>query len=256
MPRKHFLWIVFIISDFLMTICWAEGSAFWQQFKTWRPVAAVDSGVLWTSDTGSTAYFVPSTSSSETYQYFVNHTTQSSSITGIFLGAEWQMHPLWSLQAGLGYRQASPFNAAGTFTQGVDNASQNTYSYHYGVLMRQLLLEGKLLYSFRSRFHPYILAGLGSSFNKAYQYYTDNPPLLTFTRLYQNNNTSSFSYEAGIGLDYDVLQNLRLGIGYRFTNSGELKLGSASIDDTSVYGTLSQSNLYANELLVQITWIS
>ena len=256
MQQPRFLWIFLIFSLLFVSPCWPTPTDFWQQIRSFHPVVTVNSGIIWTSDIGHSASFSPNSASSETYQYFANHTAQTSSITGLFLGGEWQAHPLWLIQAGLGYHQASPFNATSTYLQGVDTASQNLYNYHYGVLMRQLMLEGKLLYSIKSRLHPYFLAGLGSSFNKAYNYYTNVPPYLTFTRQYSNNSSTSFTYEAGIGVDYDILQSLRLGIGYRFTDGGKFKLGAATINTTNVNGTLSQSNLYANELMVEMTWIS
>ena len=48
---------------------------------------------------------------------------------------------------------------------------------------------------------------------------------------------------------------MRLGVGYRFASLGKAQLGSALIDVTPVAGTFSQSHLYTNEALVQLTWI-
>lgn len=229
----------------------------WLKNKTWRPLVAVGAGISWSSTIGNSAYFpIEPDVAEEYYQYSVNHTTQSSALGDVFLGLEWQFQPMWALQMGLGYQQASPFLAKGSYIQGADVRSQNTYFYDYGILIRQLLIEGKLLYSFKERYHPYVLGGIGSSFNKAYSYNTDVPINLAFTRIYSNNASSSFTYIVGVGLDYDVISSFRLGIGYRFTDVGNIKLGSAVIDTTPVNGTLSQSHLYANEILIQATWIA
>ncbi len=191
----------------------------------------------------------------EFYHYSTNHPSQTSGLMDIFLGAEWSWRPNWAIQTGVDYSQASPFSAKGTFVQGADAESADSYTYHYGTLTRQLLIEGKLFYTVKKHFHPYILAGLGATFNKAYHYYTNVPPFLTFTRMYANNSTTSFSYAAGIGIDTDIHRNLRIGIGYRFVDLGQVKLGNARIDTTNVSGTLSQSHLYANEILAQVTFV-
>jgi opacity protein-like surface antigen len=156
------------------------------------------------------------------------------------------------VQAGFDYNQTSSLYAKGILTEGAAVQTQDIYSYHYNVTTRQLLLEGKLLYTFKKRFHPYVLAGLGAAFNQATDYSTSAPPFLTFTRMYQPNNITSFSYAVGFGIDADLTDNLRFGIGYRFTDLGKVTLGSATIDTSSVSGTLSQSNLYASQLIAQL----
>ncbi|MEO7049215.1 MAG: outer membrane beta-barrel protein [Ferruginibacter sp.] len=159
------------------------------------------------------------------------------------------------MQTGLGYDQASNFEAKGSLAQGADAQSEDQYSYHYSVLARQVLVEGKLLYRFRERYFPYFLLGLGTAFNKASSYGTNVPPFSTFTRQYQNNTQTSFSYAIGLGVDVDVINHLRLGIGYRFADFGQVQLGKSTIDTTSVGGTLTQTHLYANEILAQLTFV-
>jgi len=59
----------------------------------------------------------------------------------------------------------------------------------------------------------------------------------------------------GTGVDVDIIDHLRLGLGYRFTDFGAADLGNASYNGAPVSGTLTQSNLYANEFLAQLTWL-
>lgn len=119
----------------------------------------------------------------------------------------------------------------------------------------QFLVEGKLLYTYHCIFHPYILAGLGVSANRADNFSTNVPPFLTFTRVYSSHSETFFSYNVGAGIDFDVTNNIRLGIGYRFADFGKAQLGSARIDTTNVSGTLSQNNLFVHEILGQVTFI-
>jgi len=223
--------------------------------RTWHPVLALGAGAASTSNLGQSQSFpIQNPTTDEFYYYFANRPTQTSGLFDGFLGTEWRFRPKWALQMGLDYNQASPFSAKGTFQQGADALSADTYSYHYAVLTRQILAEGKLLYTVKC-FHPYLFGGLGVAVNSAYNYYTNVPPFLTFTRMYANNTTTSFSYAVGVGVDKDLTSHLRAGVGYRFAGLGRVKLGIPTIDTTRVSGTLSQSHLYANELLAQLTWI-
>ena len=189
------------------------------------------------------------------YNYSASNTNQSSALFNGFVGIEWEIAPRWLLQTGIDYKQVSPFYPKGTVTQGVDQPSSDQYNYQYNLSIKQLLLEGKLLYSIKEKFHPYFLLGLGGSWNSASNFGTNVPLFLTFTRQYQNNTAESFSYNLGIGFDVDLTKHLRLGAGYRFTDYGKVQLGNASINSISTPGSLSQNHFYANELLTQLTII-
>src|SRR5690606_16890818 len=120
-------------------------------------------------------------------------------------------------------------------------------------LARQLMLDAKLLYTWKEHYHPFIMAGAGIAFNNAYNYNTNADPSITLTRHYTNQVTSAFTYALGFGLDIDMSPTFRLGVNYRFTDTGNTQLGRASIDSVPVAGTLSQSSLYAHQILVQAT---
>ena len=45
------------------------------------------------------------------------------------------------------------------------------------------------------------------------------------------------------------------GLAYRFSGLGNADLGIANIDGSYVSGALLQSNLYANEVLLQLTYV-
>ncbi len=199
------------------------------------------------------SFFIPTIY--QFYNYSPNQATQTSALWSGFLGIEWDLQPDWMLQTGLDYNQTSPFSARGTLTQGVDSGSANSYTYHYGTLLRQVLVEGKLLSTLQTRYHPYLSAGLGTAINKAYNYYTNVPPFLTFTKMYRNDTTTSFTYAIGIGVDVDITSYLRIGIGYRFADFGKVELSNPIIDTTNVSGPLSQSHFYVNELLSQLTFV-
>lgn len=225
--------------------------------KTWKPIITLGGGTA-TNSRGfgdSNNFPIQDVTSDQYYNYAGTKRTQTSALMEGFVGLELPICSRWFMQIGLDYDQQSPFSAKGTFVQGADSESQDSYTYGYGVLARQLLVEAKFLYTYKKYFHPYGLLGMGASFNKAYNYYTNVPVDLTFTRMYADNTTSSFSYAVGLGVDVDIFTHIRAGIGYRFADLGKAKLGSAMIDTTAVSGTLTQSHIYANIFLAQITWV-
>ncbi len=226
--------------------------------RTWSPVISLGAGFLSTSNVGQSQNFpILNPVTDEFYNYSATQFNQRSDLFEGFLGTEWCFQPNWAIQVGLDYnRPTSSFAANGTFLQGADLESADSYTYQYRVATSQWLIAGKLLYSLKNTpLHPYLLGGLGVAYNKAYDYGTNVPPFLTFTRMYANNTSKSFSYALGVGVDADIAPRFRLGMGYRFSDLGKIRLGAATIDTTPVEGTLSQAHWYANEFLAQLTWI-
>lgn len=256
-PIKHYVCLLAVFPFLFPSGAYAAFSlSAWYANKPFRPVVALGGGVASTSDLGESQTFpIQNVVTDERYHYSPHQATQTSGLIDAFIGAEWCLYPKWLAEVGVGYNQAAPFSAKGSFSQGADPGSTDVYAYHYGVLVRQLLVEGKLLYTVKERFHPYVFGGLGASFNKAYNYYTTVPPFLAFTRSYQDNSVTSFSYALGVGIEGDMTKQLRLGVGYRWTDLGQVKLGQAHINTLAVSGSLSQSHLYTNEWLAQLTYL-
>ncbi len=223
--------------------------------NTLYPIVAVSAGTAFSQSTTTSKNFPAQNGLFSFYNYADHLDNQNVAMFGIFLGGEIVLNPQWNLQAGLGYYQPSAFAVNGTVTQGVSIASANQYTYQYKIQSRQLLVDGKLLYRW-CNYHPYLAAGLGAGWNEV-QDYTVNiqPPFTTFSNQFKNNTRSSFSYSLGFGVDVDVLENLRLGVGYRFADFGPAETGTSMIDTVSTNYTLSQPHLYSNELLVQLTAI-
>jgi hypothetical protein len=253
MLRKLFIsGILFAFSNYL----YANSISSWWQQKTWRPLAIIEGGATTTSHVGESQNFpIQNPTTDIYYNYSAAHPTQSSGLYGIFLGIEQSITSPWLLQAGFDYNNNGSFLAKGLLTQGADVPSQDVYTYQYRIRSQQLWAEGRLLYTFKTRYHPYFLVGFGTSFNKAYNYSTNVPPFLAFTRTYQNNSETSFSYEIGVGIDVDINPHWRAGLSYRFADLGKVALGNATISTTNVSGTLSQSSLYVNQMIGQLTFV-
>jgi opacity protein-like surface antigen len=190
------------------------------------------------------------------YNYAANGSYSRQAIWGAFVGTEFLIHPMLNLAVGLGYYQPSVFSSGnGVLTQGIDVPSSNHYLYNYNVKSQQLLVEGKLLWRVHDYFHPFISVGLGAAFNTAYAFQAQVPPFLTFTPQFKSNTTSSFSYSIGIGMDVDIQKNWRLGASYRFNDLGKASLGAGYIDVTPFTPVLSQQNLYAQEVVAQLSYL-
>lgn len=153
-----------------------------------------------------------------TDEFFIYHQTNSSQSTPLFeafLGAEHEIYSNWLGQMGLAYAQTGALTSKGMLTQGADVPSSNQYDYQFKVVTRQLLVQGKLMHPYKERFFPYLLLGLGVSFNTASDFTSSVPPLLTFTRQYDDHSNSTFAYRVGLGVDFALSTHARVGIGSR-----------------------------------------
>jgi opacity protein-like surface antigen len=189
------------------------------------------------------------------YIYDTKVGTQTLGALTIFAALDWPFAPHWSLQGGIEYVKNSQYKVTGTVTQGPDVQSENIYDFSYYILSQQFMAEAKLLYNTPQHYHPYLLLGLGASFNQSKDFDTNVPPYLTYTHEYQTNTQTNFTYAVGLGVDVDLISRLRFGMGYRFTGLGKSKFIESTIDGTEVPGTLSQVNMNMNEILMQLTWI-
>lgn len=221
----------------------------------WRPLVSIAGGVAINSNLGySQGFPIANPTTDELYDYSAQQQTQATTIYDGFIGAEWNVYPEWYLQGGFNAYQVSSMSSTGTFLQGADAESADNYSYNFNVLTREYMLESKLLYTLAQIYHPYVLFGMGIAYNNAYGYSTSVPENLTFTRMYQSRLSHSFSYALGLGADIDLSNNLRFGFFYRFADAGKVELGRATIDTTPVSGTLTQTHLYTNQILAQLTF--
>ncbi len=237
-------------------VVYADGILAEPAKSRWQPVIGIGGGVEITTNLGQSQTFpILNPATDEYYIYSPTNQSQTAGLFEIFLGAERQVFTNWLFQGGLAYSQSGAYEAQGNFVQGVDAGSANQYTYQYNVTARELLAQAKLMRPYRDKFYPYVLAGLGGSFNQASSYSTNVPPFLTFTREYANNTSGSFAFRVGLGVDMDVTQHARLGVAYRFAGLGSANLGSAKLDTIPVSGALSQSYLYANEVLFQLTYV-
>jgi opacity protein-like surface antigen len=193
----------------------------------------------------------------DNYDYNASHSNTNKFILGTFIGIENVLKNNFIAQLGLSfyYLPDNFTSGPGVLTQGIDAQSSDAYNYTYEIKNRQLMLEGKLLKKLKQSYYPYVSFGFGSSFNQTINYQTTVPSTLTFTPQFSSNKNISFAYKVGAGVDWQIQDFWRLGIGYRFADLGKANLGSGAIDTTPFLQTLMQSHLYTQEVLVQLTFM-
>ncbi|MCX7114602.1 MAG: outer membrane beta-barrel protein [Gammaproteobacteria bacterium] len=227
-----------------------------ESVHNWRAVVGAGGGPVIPSNVGQSHNFpVTEPGASQFFDYVNQSSSQTQGMFEVFLGGEHQLPSGWIVQPGISYSQAGSYEAKGLLTQGLDLPSANQFGYNYWITTRQLMAQAKLMHACHERFYPYFLLGLGGSFNAVSNYQTTVPDALISTRQYANNTSGSFSYRVGAGVDVDVYSHTRVGVAYRFSDPAAVNLGQATIGGVNVPGTLSQSHLYVNEVMFQLTYL-
>lgn len=197
------------------------------------------------------------------FEYHPNHSSRTTCKAGGFIGEEYSFNRIIAWQFGLGLYQVASSSINGEETQApTDNLNAiNFWNYHYKRSSRQLLFENKLLFTMHARYHPYLLAGFGESFNHAYAFHvTAKNSGEVATAIFADHKNQSFIYTIGAGLDIDVYKKIRIGVGYRFANLGKYDLGKGTLD-TGVGGNvflipaLKSPDSFNHELLIQLTYL-
>ncbi|MGH6725008.1 MAG: outer membrane protein [Pseudolabrys sp.] len=92
---------------------------------------------------------------------------------------------------------------------------------------------------------PYIGAGAGVSYVRAFDYVsTGAPPFSTDNSKYQWN----FAFAGMAGIAYAVSHNLKMDLGYRYLNIGDVKTGS------DAFGAMTFRNVAAHEVRIGLRW--
>lgn len=251
--RVRCLLLSFFILFFELNALYARSSDRNGPFSQLQPVFTFTAGPSM-SQLGQSQTFTPVDLCH--YNYKPNRSATTNMLWGGFVGSEVKpSSSSWGIIAGLGYYQPNSLSSMGALTQGVDPMSESTYRYKYQIQSQQLLAEGKLYWIAKERVRPFLMVGIGAAFNKMSDYQTNIPPFFEFTPVFTNHSQTNFTYAIGSGIDMPLSNSLRIGVIYRFTDLGAANTGSAQIDEIPIASTLKQSHLYANQILIQLTFI-
>jgi opacity protein-like surface antigen len=218
--------------------------------QTYHPLVTVSVGPNYINQ--------PSAQSLMLYPPFYNHYTVTSKNTrtvdsGLFVGVEYLMNERFNAQLGLSGYFNSSFNVKGHIWQFALPIFDNS-RYHYNVHHERFMLEGKILSQLAQlpSLHPYISGQIGMAKNKARSYQEEVFVAQELAILpFANHSKTSCAYGLGLGIDYELNQKIRLGMGYQFVNLGSASLGLTPAELTSE--TPHLSHIYANQLRFQLT---
>lgn len=196
------------------------------------------------------------------YSYRSSKDGQNDGFLGGFIGIE---HPIsWYnllVQAGLEYNYFGPVGVQGLNTVSTASGVSTLHRYNYNFLAHQFLVSAKFLTTTHGRYHPYALAGIGAAVTNMEHFRVTAVQTggVNTTPFFSEHNATRFSYSVGLGVDADVNQYTRLGLGYRFSGLGDaaLRRGQMLVNNqfTSVPFALGVYNTHANQLVAQITFV-
>lgn len=196
------------------------------------------------------------------FQYYSTKGNDGVGMGGIFIGLE---HPLqWPgffMQGGLELNAFSQGNVKGDHLVGIEPGTSTLYHYRYGIKTQQLLAVAKFFSTFREIYHPNLSVGLGGAFNRATSFSANAAETgsINLTAQFGDHTQSALSYSLGLGMDADISQRLRLGLGYRFSDIGKtsLGMGTVGINDYKEITrfTINSRNNYMNLFMAQLSYL-
>jgi opacity protein-like surface antigen len=231
-----------------------DDPSLFQTIYQMRHILTLGYGRTVTNNIGRTSQFtITDPITDQFYDYRPNRNTQNSEIYNASLMFEFTLKPLWLMQLGGGFTQNREFTVNGVLKQGADDQSADTYKYSYHIITRQFYAVTKVLYQYKSIFYPYLTAGLGAAYNNANHFTSTGSSLISYSRVYRANNDTALTYFFGFGMDIDVADHLRAGLGYRYTDLGRASLGSGSVNSIPVTGTLTEKSMHAHEIIAEVS---
>ncbi|MBN9231181.1 MAG: hypothetical protein BGO90_09220 [Legionella sp. 40-6] len=187
---------------------------------------------------------------------------ESTGFIGGFLGYEHDL-PWYNLfgQLGFEYVYYGPVTPGGQHTVGIEPETSTLYHFKYRFQAQQFLASMKLLTTTYERFHPYFSLGLGTSVNNMGRFtaITQETGSINLTASYKARSSTQFGYAVGLGVESDVYQHVRVGIGYRFSGFGDVSLKDPRLavngQALPVPFRLGVNNAYANQFIAHISYV-
>ena len=156
--------------------------------------------------------------------YSTSDTEQA--IIGVMAGRRWERDSYWlpAYSLGIYYQYFFPKDVGETVM--LYSLPEFT-SYKWNLSSNLVLASGKLnLLQYADNFSPFINGGIGVAFNNANGYSeVALPGTARVSPAFTNNTTSQFAYALGAGIDYKVMQQLIVSVGYNYQNLGRFSSG-------------------------------
>jgi opacity protein-like surface antigen len=209
----------------------------------WEPIVGVRAGVNWIDVSQNDVNTVGK--GDDRYKRDTNETNVG---WGAFAGAEWEVADEWFVQAGLSYDLFDRTNIDGDITLWGE-PDQHEFDYQYKLLHQRANAEFKLLKEWR-RWYPYLTGALGIAWNKTSDYKeTSHDPYAPASDYLEGETSTQFTWSVGAGVERELTDNWRVGLGYLYTDAGSAELKSKVTGDTL------EQKFSTQQLVLQINYI-
>lgn len=185
----------------------------------------------------------------------------STGVVGAFVGYNWNEN--LAVQFGYAYRNHYNWAIDGNDSAGYPDDPYELYQAK-GITIQTYLFDLLLKPSGSwGGFIPYIKGGIGVATNRIGALQDVDIPVsgnpVSFNSIIRGHTSTNFAWDAGVGADYFVTNQVSIGFGYRFVGTGELKTGNSSIDLISgtvvpVTSPFKAQNIYLNEVVASIAY--
>ncbi|MDR3476422.1 MAG: hypothetical protein P4M14_00140 [Gammaproteobacteria bacterium] len=192
------------------------------------------------------------------YQSHSHHTV--APFYGLGLGHTFENidHRPLNLSLGVSAYYTDLGSVRGTELPFVNGGNFDTLNYHFNVQSTSLLLEPRLIYTYYA-WQPYLLAGVGSAWNRLANYSeapSDPASSASPAPFYKSHVRSAFAYEVGIGIQHAIFHDEKnkidylLSLDYRYMNFGKGRLTNFS--GMTSNGHLGVSNINMQALVFSL----
>ena len=161
--------------------------------------------------------------------------TASSLGTGLTSGFGVGVKTDW-LRTDVTIDYASPMKYQGTVLAAGDTTAK--------IQATTALVNGYLDLGTWYRVSPYIGAGAGVAYARVFDYASPAPPLSGDT----SKNQWNFAWAGMAGIAFAITHNLKIDVGYRYLNIGDVKTGS------DAFGAMTFKNVAAHQVRVGLRW--
>ncbi|CEK09185.1 outer membrane protein [Legionella hackeliae] len=241
---------VVMLSSLLSSTAFA-GTMGWEDNEVWPLVITLSGGPAWITGLDNQTITVEP---DVVKTYTADNNDETLGVVELFVG--WNSASSSSVQGQLGLAVVGTSSAA---LQGSiwEDANPNFDNFYYSFNVRHLHVaaKAKLVGDMGYNFMPYISGSLGYGYNRATNF-SITPKIFqeVAAPAYTDSNTSTFTYTAGVGIEYLISSNWRMGLGYEFADWGKIELGLAPNQIAgSSYGI---NHLYTQQFQLSLSYFT
>lgn len=190
-----------------------------------------------------------------TNRYELSRDFVTGPVVGLGFGYIWNVSTVNSISLGIDSFYTRSLSKAGRVRPlYLINPGFDTLNFRYAVSSIPLLLVSRIAYH-SGNWAPYVLLGLGVSWNRASDYQeTPTEPsagALAMRSPFNPHRTLDFAYTGGVGVGYMVNNTTEVGIEYRYMNYGHARLDTSPAQSTGE--TLSLGDQSSHMVLLRLS---